>query len=133
MSVKKSKAGKPEVRTSTMTDGQQRAMKALAFATKAARDFSVFKTVAGVMSIEEDSAGDEHDDVWNVIEDLAKKCFNGPEDDLEEMLSKGFSVSGMDERVQDAYNHHIDALRAETLAGFALGVAWGRLQTESTR
>jgi hypothetical protein len=125
--TKKRTTPKRSAPSSNHTDEQARALKALTLAAQFAKDLVPFKTAAGILT--DDTAG-EHDDVHNAIEDIAQKCFDAAKDgfDIEDVVEKAFALEHADPRIADLFHLHCQELHAHQLAGFALGVAWGRLQ-----
>ncbi len=108
------------------SEEQKRALDALKLAHHLAEDLSRFATPAGILT--DDGAGD-HDDVLQAIELIAESHFKGGLD-FDQAFQERFSaeIKRLDEREQELYTLHVDECHAQRLAGFALGVAWGRLQ-----
>jgi hypothetical protein len=108
------------------SDEQKRALDALKLAHYLAEDLARFTTAAGVLT--DDCAG-EHDDVLQAIELIAESHFKGGLD-FDAAFDERFSaeIQHGDQREQELYTLHVDECHAQRLAGFALGIQWGRLQ-----
>jgi hypothetical protein len=111
------------------TPKRTRALKAQQLAEQFAADLARFHTPVGILT--DDCAG-ETDDVLCAIEQIAATHFDG---DLDFTLAfdERFSaeVPRLDKRFDELYSLFIDECHAQQLAGFALGVAWGRMQSSA--
>jgi hypothetical protein len=121
----KKRTTKKSAPSSNHTDEQARALKALALAQGAAAALVPFKTAAGILT--DDTAG-EHDDVIAAIDEIAETCFNGGLDIGDAICEQFPTLNRRDKRVEALWTLAVQEGHAQHLAGFALGVAWGRLQ-----
>jgi hypothetical protein len=108
------------------SEEQTRALEALKLAHHLAEDLSRFSAPAGILT--DDCAG-QYDDVLQAIDLIAETHFDGGLD-FDEAFEERFSaeIKRLDKREQELYDLYVQECHAQALAGFALGVAWGRLQ-----
>jgi hypothetical protein len=104
---------------------QRNALKALAAAARYAAQLAPLFTPAGFLG--PDDTG-QHDKILSAIDVLAKTYFDGDEDlDFEQAIAARFvGVEPTDDRVRELFDLHVDAVHAQRLAAFALGVSWER-------